>query len=688
MAVIGIDLGTTYSAAAVFVDGEARIVHLEGHTTQPSVMSLAKGGRILIGERAKRNQAASPENTIVESKRLMGMTDAQGRPRTLRLGEKDYLPQEVAAQILTQIRTWAEAELNEPVAGAVISCPAYFKNPQRAAIEEAAMMAGLKLLRIVNEPTAAAYAYGVRENRQGEPVASDKTRLFVVYDLGGGTFDVTVMRMSGTLEVIGTGGDPNLGGGNFDDCIVDWMVEKLKVSDPAFMASLDTTARDVLRLKLKYFAEECKKKLCDEYNAKLDEGVPHDQIDVVYTFQISSVANWEGKPVVFRHRLTISEFDEMILPLLDPGSLRWVDEALKVPREKHSFEENDITAILLVGGSTRVPLVRRVLQRRFPGIALWGMERGINPDEIVALGAALIAAEADPDNDDPLEIPPPPDVTGHTLSIEVRNSELNRDELLPIVVKDTPIPCVGKHRVVGAGKFTTSSRIRVYQGEGIELNPEHVMMIGEFVISYAPIEEPTPLEITLSLDRNGLLIATAQNLLTGEAEKCEVNYQGSAQLSPDQIAARQAQLAQDREVGVKTAQGMLGLDGATPAGTAATRPAPSPAKAAPASGTAGASHMTGASGVSGASGMSGSSPPAGHASPVPPAQSAAATDLKMNPFVAQVYQSAMLAAPKLSPEKQSQLFPLLAELAQTATTGDMVAQMQLCAQISVMIQES
>jgi molecular chaperone DnaK len=223
MAVIGIDLGTTYSAAARCVNGVPEIINLEGRSTMPSVVGLQKNGKIAIGLTAKRNQARFPTNTIIEVKRKMGGTE------DIHLGDRTFKAPEISAMILDQIKKLAESDLGEPVTGAVISCPAYFMDPARAATKQAAEIAGLKVLSIINEPTAAAYAYGVREG------SDEKEKLFVIYDLGGGTFDVTVIKMiSGQLEVIGTGGDPQLGGGNFDDKIVDWIIAGVQAKYPEY----------------------------------------------------------------------------------------------------------------------------------------------------------------------------------------------------------------------------------------------------------------------------------------------------------------------------------------------------------------------------------------------------------------------------------------------------------------------
>ncbi len=509
MAVIGIDLGTTYSAAAVYQgDGGTEIITLDGGSTMPSVVGVQRNGKIVVGRVAKRNQVKNPQDTIVEVKRKMGTAD------TVRLGQKTFKAPEVSAMILQKIKKQAEDELGEPVTGAVVSCPAYFKDPQRQAITNAAKIADLELLNIINEPTAAAYAYGVSIS------SNDGKSLFLVYDLGGGTFDVTVVEMIGkNLKVIGTGGDPQLGGGNFDDSIADWMMEKLdKV--PGYVSSRSEEQRAALKLRLKGYAEEAKIALC---------GPPQQD---EYTFQIAQVDRFDGRPVVFNHTLSMEEFEQRISELLD-NSVRWIDEAFKVPKEKFEYTEDDITEVLLVGGSTRVPAVRSLLEKRFPGKPIRGVESGINPDEVVARGAAIRASEADPDSleevDNVLV-----DVTGHTLSVEIMEQKLGRAVLFPLIPKETQIPTKAEHQFASQPR-APRSQIQVYQGEGTDPKSPDVMKIGEFLIEIDIIPEPTPLTVGLEINQDGLLVATALNDHTGRQVRCEINYSDSTQMSPEEV---------------------------------------------------------------------------------------------------------------------------------------------------------
>lgn len=553
MAVIGIDLGTTYSAAARCINGRPEIINLDGESILPSVISLQAGGKIAVGKVAKRNQAKDPQNTLVEVKRLMGKTIKGGdreteKPVTAKLGEKVFSPQELSAMILKKIKELAEADLGEEVTGAVISCPAYFKDPARDATREAGVLAGLNVLRIVNEPTAAAYAYGVRQTDD----TSEK--LYVVYDLGGGTFDVTVLKMiGGSIEVIGTGGDPELGGGNFDDRIVNWMLEHLERTHPKYIAALNDERRKAVRLRLKSFAEEGKKRLCD---SKVD-----------YQFTIAQVDDFDGKPVGFNENLSMETFERLINDLM-VNSFASVQEALTVPKQKN-YTEAHITAILLVGGSTRVPLVRRMVEERFPGTPVWGQERGINPDEIVALGASLIAAENDPESDAIPQTAGVVDVTGHTLSVTAMNAQTRKLELVPIIHKDTQIPFNAAHRFSSMGNFQKQCRVEVYQGEGKDLDKD--LMIGEFVIEIDPIKSETPLRIGLDLDANGLLLAHATNEVTGTQVKCGINYSGSAKLEPAELERRKKALEAQMNAAIPLAANPLG-DGPKTAPQAAWAP--------------------------------------------------------------------------------------------------------------------
>jgi len=662
MAVIGIDLGTTYCAAGIVVaGGKPQAILLEGESTLPSVVGLQKNGKIAVGKVAKRNQARAPQNTIVEVKRKMGamekLSDGSERPVTVALGEQRFLPQQISAMILKKIKESAEAELGEEVTGVVITCPVSFTESQRAATKEAGQIAGLNVLKILNEPTAAAYAYGVNHD------ATPGEKLFMVYDLGGGTFDVTVIRMNaGLLEVLGTGGDPNLGGGDFDDRIVSWMLEHLKQSNPGYAATLTDEKLGSLKMRLKSFAEEGKIALCNSQDAQ-----------PTYSFQIANVDIFEGKPLIFTETLTLAKFEELIKDLLE-NSLKWLEVAMEVPKSKNYTEEN-LTAILLVGGSTRVPLVRRLLEQRFPKTQIRGRESGINPDEIVALGAGIVASDENPEGVEPVS-KTLVDVTGHTLSVAAIDPRSGREELCPIIPKEAQIPCRGAHEFASIGNFQPLCRVRVFQGEGKEVNPQKVTMIGEFEIKIEPVKEPIPLKIGLDLDGNGILVAHATEGRTNQRVECKINYADSAQLTPQDLEKKRKEL--DATLDAVLRQAANPLDGPAPAGAqpaaAAAGPAPAPAgyppPGYPAAGRSQPAPWPGA-------GAAASPPP----SP-PPADPTAA----MNPILKTLYNKALNNFHRVPAERQNALIRLVTEIDTAARSGDQARLMSYLPQLSKLLE--
>jgi molecular chaperone DnaK len=585
------------------------------------------------------------------------MDEKTGKPVAVKLGEKSFSPQELSAMILSRIKELAEAELGQPVTGAVITCPAYFKDPQRQATQEAAELAGLKVLRIFNEPTAAAYAYGLRHGNDAQE------KLFVVYDLGGGTFDVTVIRMvAGSLEVIGTGGDPNLGGSDFDDRVVDWILENIAAANSEYAATLTDEKRSALRMRLKSFAEEGKKSLCDS----------KDQ-EPLYTFEIPQADVFKNRPIAFNASLSKAKFEELIQDLLD-NSLKWIDEALKVPKEKYNYTEEHLTAVLLVGGSTRVPMVRKMLEKRFPKTAIWGRDHGINPDEIVALGASIVAAEEDPEGD-VVAGTVLVDVTGHTLNVAVFDDELQRQVLAPIIPKETPIPCSFSHEFISQGRGQRQCRVQVYQGEGREIIPGQVTMIGEFVIEIAPIEAPTPLSIGLDLDANGILLAHATDRLSGQRADCKLNYSDSTRIPKEEMERKKAELA--RNLSAVLGQARNPLDGATLTPQSAWAPTTQPA----ANGAAAPFSAGVAQAASGfAPPLEGGAPPP----PVPPAPPADAAAM-MNPIMRALYTKAINSFGRVPPDRQNALMQLVMEIEGVAGTGDQAKLMSYFPQLSQLL---
>jgi molecular chaperone DnaK len=638
MAVIGIDLGTTYCAGGICVDGRPQPIMLEGEPTMPSVVGLQRNGKIAVGKTAKRNQARAPQNTIIEIKREMG------KKTTVPLGDRQFTPQEISAMLLKKIKECAEAELGEEVTGVVITCPAYFKDPQRAATKEAGQIAGLNVLKIINEPTAAAYAYGVVHD------TGEAENLFIVYDLGGGTFDVTVIQMVGQmLEVMGTGGDPNLGGGDFDDRIVGWMIEHLQKSHPGYMATMTDEKRAALRLRLKSYAEEGKIKLCESRDA-----------EPAYQFQIPSVDIFEGKPIAFDETLTMKQFEELIGDLLT-NSLKWIDVAMEVPRKTHQFTEDHVTAVLLVGGSTRVPMVRRLLEERFGRERVRGRECGINPDEIVALGAAIAASDENPEGGE-VAAKTLVDVTGHTLSVAAIDAQTGREVLCPIIPKETQIPCGGVHEFASMGNFQQVCRVRVFQGEGRAIDPKQVTMIGEFEIIIPRVRESLPLRIGLDLDGNGLLVAHATEGMNGQRVECRINYDDSAQLSPEELEKKRKAL--DATLDAVLRQAANPLDGRPAAAAAGANPwappPPPPTDAAWSGPAAGAPMPT-------------------PAAPVDP------TAL-MNPIMRNLYNKAIRCFDRVPADRQAALVRLVSDIENVARSGDQARLMAFFPQLQKLLE--
>jgi molecular chaperone DnaK len=622
MATIGIDLGTTYCAASRYINGVPEIIALDGHPTLPSVVSVLPNGKIAVGKIAKNNQLKNPQDTIVEVKRKMGENVK------IKLGQKEFSPQEISAMILKKIKELVEEQLGEPVTAAVITCPAYFMEPQRDATKQAGELAGLNVLKIINEPTAAAYAYGIAQlsgEKNAENIPEKSKQLFLVYDLGGGTFDVTLIKsISGNIEVIGTGGDPHLGGGNFDDRIVDWMLENIKADVPGYLDSLDEKQKSTLRIKLKSWAEEGKIKLCE---SNLES----------YAFKISAIDHFEGKPVPFTKTLTKQKFEELIMDLME-NSFKWIDVAMKVPKEKYGFTEKHITEILLVGGSTRVPLVKELLRKHFPETAISGFEKGINPDEIVAVGAGIVAAQNDPDSDEIVDTVLK-DVTGHTLSVLVYD-ESGKFYLSPLIEKETIIPKKVSHQFASSGNFTTQVQIQIFQGEGTDPKAKDVMMIGEFIMELPPVEQRIPLIIGLDLDSDAILTAHATNGITGEQVKCTINYKDSTKMSADMLKQRQGELEKQMETGV----------GSTANPLEKNQPQPQPQQTFRQQTTA--------------------------------ASSSEDVKSSMNPIIRNLYEKAITNFEKIPPENQLQAMQLVSEIEGAAKAGNQVRMMELYSPLS------
>ncbi|MCV3743777.1 molecular chaperone DnaK [Ureaplasma sp. ES3154-GEN] len=461
--ILGIDLGTTNSCVAVYHDNNPTVIETpEGKRTVPSVVSFKKG-EVIIGDAAKRQQITNP-NTISSIKRLMG-TD-----KKVKIIDKDYTPEEISAKILTYIKEYAEKKLGTTVKKAVITVPAYFNDAQRQATKNAGVIAGLEVARIINEPTAAALAYGIEK--------LDKEQKVLVFDLGGGTFDVSILDMAdGTFEVLSTSGDNELGGDDFDEVIINWLLKSI-VEDH----NIDLTNNTMAKQRLKDAAEKAKIEL---------SGVNSTVISLPF------IAMDENQnPVNFERELNRATFDKLTAHLVERLKKPVLDA---IKESKISLSEID--QVLLVGGSTRIPAVQKLvaeLTNKEPN-------RSLNPDEVVALGASIQGGVLAGDIDDILLL----DVTPLTLSIETMGGVAT-----PLIPRNTKIP-VSKAQVFStAADNQPSVDVRVFQGERPMANDNK--FLGQFELSgIEPAPRGTPqIEIKFNIDANGIITVTAKDLKT------------------------------------------------------------------------------------------------------------------------------------------------------------------------------
>ena len=483
--IIGIDVGTTNSCVAVMEGGESKvIVNAEGMRTTPSVVSF-KNGDIAVGESARR-QAATNLDTVFSIKRHMG-TDYKVRIKST---NKDYTPQEISAMILQNLKATAEAYLGEKVTEAVITVPAYFNDAERQATKDAGKIAGLDVKRIINEPTAAALAYGIDKN-------SNKEQRVLVYDLGGGTFDVSILELAdGTYEVLSTDGNNRLGGDDFDNRIVDYMVKEFKKNNNI---DLSTNKSAMFRLKLE--AEKAKKDL---------SGITTTDINIPFIAMDS-----DGSPVHFDMTLTRSKFEELIRDLVD-STTKNVRQALKGA----NLTTSDIDQVLLVGGSTRIPCVQELVRKEL------GKEpnRSINPDEVVAMGAAIQGGVLAGDVKDVLLL----DVTPLTLGIETLGGVAT-----PLIPRNTTIPTSKSQVFSTAADNQPAVDIHVLQGERPMAADNKTL--GRFQLSGIPLAPRgvPQIEVKFDIDANGIVHVSAKDLGTGKVQTITIS--GNSGLTDEEI---------------------------------------------------------------------------------------------------------------------------------------------------------
>ena len=512
--IIGIDLGTTNSCVAVFEGNEPVVIaNSEGKRTTPSVVGFVKDGERKVGDPAKRQAITNPKNTVYSIKRFMGETYEQcakevtrvpytvsnegGFPRVDIEGRK-YTPQEISAMILQKMKKTAEDYLGQEVTEAVITVPAYFSDSQRQATKEAGQIAGLDVKRIVNEPTAAALAYGVDK--------ADKDMKIAVFDLGGGTFDISILEFgSGVFEVLSTNGDTHLGGDDFDQIIIDWLVQGFKADE-----GIDLTKDPMAMQRLKEAAEKAKIELSSTTSTEIN--LPY-------------ISAEGGMPKHLVKTLTRSQFEQLAHNLI---------QACLVPCQNAmrdaKLQTSDIDEVILVGGSSRIPAVQTLVKNYF------GKEpsKGVNPDEVVAVGAAIQGAVLTGDKSDIVLL----DVTPLTLGIETMGGVMTK-----LIEANTTIPCKKSETFSTAVDNQTAVTIHVLQGE--RPMAAQNKSIGQFNLEgIAPARRGVPqIEVTFDIDANGILNVSAKDKATGKEQA--IRIEASSGLSEEEIKRMKAEAEQN-----------------------------------------------------------------------------------------------------------------------------------------------
>ncbi len=516
--IIGIDLGTTNSCVSVLEGGEPKVIpNSEGTNTTPSVVGFAASGEKLVGQTAKRQAVTNPDKTVYESKRLIGrkfnsrevtefakiapfkVSEAKNGDAWVKVGDREYAPQEISAIVLQKMKKTAEDYLGEPVTEAVVTVPAYFNDAQRQATKDAARIAGLEVKRIINEPTAAALAYGL--DKKG------KDQIVAVFDLGGGTFDISILEMGdGVFEVKATNGDTFLGGGNFDQRIIDWMADEFKKE-----SGIDLRSDKMALQRLKEAAEKAKHELSSTTETEIN-----------LPFVTADASGPKHLSVKLSRAKFESLVDDLITKLVAPCEVCIKDSGIQKAR---------IDEVILVGGMTRMPRVQAKVKEIF------GKEphKGVNPDEVVAVGAAIQGGVLKGEVKDVLLL----DVTPLSLGIETLGGVFTK-----LIEKNTTIPSKKSQTFSTAADSQSAVTIHVLQGE--REFAEHNKSLGRFdLVGLPPAPRGVPqIEVTFDIDANGMVHVGAKDLGTGKEQSIRITASGG--LTEEEIKKMQREAEEHR----------------------------------------------------------------------------------------------------------------------------------------------